>query len=205
MNDYSQQYLDSFQRAIAAAVCTDAEGTPHSMAWALKQLCMVSTDQSARGLSQVFVGNGASMTIAAHMALDWSKNGGILSESLGAPATLTAVANDIAYENVFAEQLKWRAKTAGVLVAISSSGNSPNILAAARQAQALGMGVLTFSGLKPDNALRRMGDVNLYVPAKTYGIVECAHQLLLHMWLDAYMGLSEWTRADCQDMRVATP
>ena len=51
------------------------------------------------------------------------------------------------------------------------------------------MSVVTFSGLKPDNKSRKKGDLNFYVPAKTYGIVECAHQVLLHAWLDKYMGL----------------
>ena len=202
MNDYCRHYLASFHDAVAATVCTDADGATHSMEWALKQLCEVSANQAANGLSQLFVGNGASMALASHMALDWSKNGGVCSQSLGDSAILTAVANDISYEDVFTEQLKWKAGTSGVLVAISSSGNSPNIIAAVRQARTNGMGVLTFSGLKRDNLLRRMGDVNLYVPAKTYGVVECAHQLLLHMWLDCYMGIREWTLSGCQDMRV---
>jgi D-sedoheptulose 7-phosphate isomerase len=63
-----------------------------------------------------------------------------------------------------------------------------------------GMGVVTFSGLKPDNQSRKMGDLNFYIPAKTYGIVECAHQVLLHVWLDKYMGVVEWDREGCQNM-----
>ena len=62
------------------------------------------------------------------------------------------------------------------------------------------MNVVTFSGLKPDNYSRRMGDINFYVPAKTYGIVECSHQVLLHAWLDKYMGVLEWDRTECQNM-----
>ena len=45
-----------------------------------------------------------------------------------------------------------------------------------------------------------MGDLNFYIPAKTYGIVECAHQVLLHAWLDKYLGIFEWDRAECQNM-----
>jgi D-sedoheptulose 7-phosphate isomerase len=63
------------------------------------------------------------------------------------------------------------------------------------------MTVVTFSGLKPDNACRTLGDINLYIPAKTYGIVECAHQILLHVWLDQSMGIREWEREAAQNMR----
>ena len=62
------------------------------------------------------------------------------------------------------------------------------------------MNIITFSGLKPDNQSRKMGDLNFYIPAKTYGIVECAHQVLLHIWLDQYMGVFEWKRTECQNM-----
>jgi D-sedoheptulose 7-phosphate isomerase len=64
------------------------------------------------------------------------------------------------------------------------------------------MRVITFSGLKPDNASRTRGDVNVYVPTRTYGIVESAHQVLLHAWLDAFLGVEEWTRETAQNMRA---
>ena len=62
--------------------------------------------------------------------------------------------------------------------------------------------VITLSGLKPDNTSRKLGDVNFYVPARTYGIVECAHQALLHMMIDAFMGIEEWERTGYQNMNV---
>ena len=49
------------------------------------------------------------------------------------------------------------------------------------------MTIVTFTGLKEQNKSRSLGDLNFYVPAKTYGIVECAHQILLHLWIDMYM------------------
>jgi len=64
-----------------------------------------------------------------------------------------------------------------------------------------GLSVITLSGLKPDNASRKLGDLNLYIPAKTYGVVECAHQILLHVWLDQFMDIREWDRESTQNMR----
>ena len=64
------------------------------------------------------------------------------------------------------------------------------------------MKVVTFSGLRPDNISRKLGDLNFYIPAKTYGIVECAHQVLLHLWLDQYMQIYEWEREEYQNMRL---
>jgi D-sedoheptulose 7-phosphate isomerase len=96
--------------------------------------------------------------------------------------------------------LGYYSKKGDLLVTISSSGNSLNIIKSIEMAREKGMGVVTFSGLKPDNQSRKMGDLNFYIPAKTYGIVECAHQVLLHVWLDQYMGVVEWNRTECQNM-----
>jgi D-sedoheptulose 7-phosphate isomerase len=113
---------------------------------------------------------------------------------------LTALGNDIGIDQLFASAINTYANHDDMLVAISSSGNSKNIIEAIGSAREKKMRVVTFSGLKPDNQLRKMGDLNFYVPAKTYGIVECAHQLLLHMWLDHYMGITEWDREHFQNM-----
>jgi len=74
-----------------------------------------------------------------------------------------------------------------MLTAISSSGNSPNVVAAVEQARDMGLEIVTITGLKPDNKARAMGDLNFYIPASTYGLVEASHQTLLHGWLDLYM------------------
>ncbi len=60
--------------------------------------------------------------------------------------------------------------------------------------------MITLSGLKPNNLARQRGDLNFYVPAKTYGVVECVHQVLLHIWLDKYMGVEDWSRDNFQNM-----
>ena len=131
-----------------------------------------------------FVGNGGSAAIASHMATDFSKNGGLPALFLGDASLLTCLSNDLGYDEVFAKPLRQLMRPEDVLVAISSSGNSENILNAVRAAQAIGAKSITLSGFSANNALRKMGTLNWYLRDGMYGIVENAHQILIHAFLD---------------------
>jgi len=131
-----------------------------------------------------FIGNGASASMASHFAADVAKNAGIRTNVFTDTALITALANDISYEEVYAEPLRWNMKAGDMLVAISSSGNSPNIVRAVKTAQSLNGTVVTLSAMGEDNAIRRLGDLNFYVPAQTYGLAETAHAAILHYWMD---------------------
>lgn len=129
----------------------------------------------------IFIGNGGSAAIASHMAVDYSKNKGVRAIALNDAAMLTMVANDYGYESVFSKQLEWYAKRGDVVVIISSSGKSLNILDAAGEALERGCrGLVTFSGMNPNNALRTKGNLNFYTPCVDYGLVELTHMALLH-------------------------
>ena len=128
----------------------------------------------------VFIGNGGSAAIASHFAVDYTKNGGMRAMALNDAATLTCFANDYGYEQVFAKQLEAHGRPGDVIVIVSTSGTSRNILAAAAAAKNARCEVVTFSGMRPDNALRHFGSLNFYVPSGDYGLVECAHTNLLH-------------------------
>lgn len=134
-----------------------------------------------------FVGNGASAMMAGHMSADSTKNGGMKSMFLSETSLLTAISNDISYEEVFSYPIKRFAGEGDMLIAISSSGNSKNIIKAIETAKEKEMTVVTLTGLKKNNEARKMGDLNFYVPGKTYGIVEVCHQMILHCWLDEYL------------------
>lgn len=200
MNKYFTLYKDSYFRAVTDTQITDALGNIVEQEDALDQLSALSGDIRDNSKKQYLVGNGASMAFSDHMAIDWSKNGRVPTHSFSNTALLTALGNDLGIKELFAFAISTYADEGDLLIAISSSGNSANILEAIKVARQKHMRVVTFSGLKPDNQARKLGDLNFYVPAKTYGIVECAHQLLLHMWLDHYMGITEWDRACCQNM-----
>ena len=87
-----------------------------------------------------------------------------------------------------------------LVVTISSSGNSKNITNVLEYCNLAKIKTIGFSGLNNDNKTRLLADFSLYVPKKTYGIVECIHQVFLHLWLDKSMGIYEWEREDVQNM-----
>lgn len=130
------------------------------------------------------IGNGASASMASHMAADLAKNAHVHTEVFSDLSLITAVANDLSYEEVFSEPLRRRMKPGDMLVAISSSGNSPNIIRAVDTALNLDGQVVTLSAMKPDNRLRTSGHLNFYVPADTYGMAESCHAAILHYWMD---------------------
>jgi D-sedoheptulose 7-phosphate isomerase len=152
-----------------------------------------------------FLGNGASAAFANHMALDFSKNGKILSRSLSDSALLTALSNDYSYENAMLEYIRMEGVTSGDLViTISSSGNSPNIVNALNFCKETNIRTLSLSGLKNENKSIDLADYSIYVPMKTYGMVECIHQIFLHLILDQSMEIFEWDREDFQNMNASS-
>jgi D-sedoheptulose 7-phosphate isomerase len=101
---------------------------------------------------------------------------------------MTAVVNDIGAHEIFSTPLQRFAKPDDLLIAISSSGSSPNILNAVTLALERGMKVITFSAMSPDNPLRSSGHLNFFVRARTYGEAETCHAALLHYWVDLVVG-----------------
>jgi len=97
---------------------------------------------------------------------------------------LTCLGNDLGFERVFSAPIDILADPGDVVVVVSSSGSSPNVILAARAAKDRKCSVITFTGMSISNQLRKMGDVNFYVPSQSYGQVESAHATLMHCVLD---------------------
>lgn len=135
----------------------------------------------------IFIGNGGSAAIASHMAIDFWKNGGIRAICFNEGALLTCIGNDYGYHEVFARPLQAFADQGDVLVAISSSGKSRNILNGVEVARKKGCAIVTLSGFDSSNPLFSQGDMNFHVPSCQYGPVEVAHQYILHCVLDVLM------------------
>ena len=131
-----------------------------------------------------FCGNGGSAGIAQHMTADFLKNGGILAYNLYGQTTLTCLSNDLSYENAFSKQLELMAREEELLVAISSSGESENIVNAITEIRNFHGKVITLTGFKANNRIRGMGDYNIYVPKEHYGIVESIHNIILQQIVD---------------------
>lgn len=151
---------------------------------AMQQLAAVFIE-TRRSKNQVFfIGNGGSAAIASHMTADFMKNGGMKTCSLYDSSLLTCMGNDYGYEAVFSSPLELLAEAGDLLVAVSSSGNSPNIVHAVETARSKGMRVITFSGFAKDNRIIQLGDYNVYVPVSHYGMVESIHNLILQQLVD---------------------
>lgn len=131
-----------------------------------------------------FIGNGGSAAIASHMTADFMKNGGMNTYSLYDSAMMTCMGNDYGYEYVFSKPLGFLIKDGDLLVAISSSGNSSNIVNAITVAKKKNAEVLTLTGFKENNRAKQLGDYNLYVPCMEYGLVESIHNMILQQIVD---------------------
>jgi len=150
-----------------------------------------------------FFGNGASAAFANHMALDFSKNGKIKSRSFSDSALVTALSNDYSFERAMVEYLKIEGITKNdLVVTISSSGNSQNIINVLEYCKIKKINTLALSGLKNNNKSIQSAKNSIYVPMKTYGMVECIHQIFLHSILDEFMEIYEWDRTDFQNMNA---
>ncbi len=134
-----------------------------------------------------FIGNGGSSAIASHMTADYMKNGGMNTYSLYDNAVTTCMGNDYGYESIFSRPMEFLIRRGDLLVAISSSGNSANIIKAIETAKAKAAEVITLTGFSPDNRAKQMGDINIYVPCGKYGIVESIHNLILQQIVDGIM------------------
>lgn len=178
---YLQQYARQVQEAL--------EQVPASVLDEAYRVITTAVNDNRR----VFVaGNGGSAAIADHLCCDWTK--GTHSEGLSPLRThslasnvpvLTAIANDFGYDGVFSRQLEMLASAGDVLLLISSSGNSPNIVSAVAAAKAMGIttvGLTGFSG----GALAQQADVSLHIPYANYGVVEDCHQILMHTFAQLF-------------------
>jgi D-sedoheptulose 7-phosphate isomerase len=203
MDKYWSEYRSAFSEALARVAATSADGTPMDMEQSMALLCDWARQARDLGASFHLVGNGASACMASHFAVDWTKNGGVRAFAYNDIAFLTAIGNDIGYEEVFAQPVRAFGRKGDLLVVISSSGQSPNVLSAMKAARDLELRIVTLTGMKPDNTARRGGDLNLYVPAWTYGIVESAHHMLLHVWIDRFLNVRDWELSAPQ--RMAPP
>lgn len=137
-----------------------------------------------------FIGNGASASMASHLAADMAKNLHVRTMVFTDAALVTALGNDLGFEEVYAAPLRLHMKRHDMLVAISSSGRSSNIVRAVKEARSIGGKAVTLSAMDRDNAIRNLGDLNFYLPADTYGMAETGHAAILHFWMDMLLAES---------------
>jgi D-sedoheptulose 7-phosphate isomerase len=182
-SNYTKDYL----RAIAGILDQLESGPIASSA----QILLEAYDE---GRTVFIAGNGGSAAIASHLACDLEKTVAgprarraprrLRAVSLGDNlATLTAWANDEGYENVFSERLRAHADMGDVLLVISSSGNSPNVLEALHTARELGMRTIAWVGFSGGRAAE-LSECCVHVAIDDYGMAEGIHAVIGHLVTD---------------------
>lgn len=185
MEEPIRQYFDQISKLFSGVQVTDSRKRPMELSNGLSTGIELIVTQTSLGRKVMFIGNGGSAAIASHQAVDYWKNGGMRAIAFNDSSLLTCISNDFGYPHVFAKPIEMFAEHGDILIAISSSGRSENILLAVNVAKDRGCKVITMSGFSADTPLRFAGDVNFYVPSDSYGHVEIVHLALCHSMLDA--------------------
>lgn len=179
--DFFDRYFSTLGGAIATV---DAEKL------AATAELMKSTSQ--RGGKVLITGNGGSAAMSSHVAVDLTKNARIRALNFSDADLITCFVNDFGADRWVEKAIEFYADPIDMAVLISTSGKSRNILNGARQARAMGLPVVTFSGCDPDNPLRGCGDPSFWVDSKAYNIVEMTHHVWLLAIVDYIIGRLEY-------------
>jgi D-sedoheptulose 7-phosphate isomerase len=130
--------------------------------------------------SQIFLaGNGASASIANHVATDLTKSAGFNAKTLNESNLITCLSNDYGYENWMSKGLEFYSSPSDIVILISSSGKSNNIINAAKFCKKNKMMLITLSGFLPNNPLQKYGKYNFYVKSNNYNVIEATHLVIL--------------------------
>lgn len=166
-NDLSwlKLYYKKYSRAIIREITLD-------LMVLMKRTILEAREKNKK---MIFCGNGASNTIASHAALDFLNQTGIKTLAIDGAPFLTAAANDFGYDSVFERAINLYAEEGDIIVLISSSGNSENVIKAALKAKEKNCFVMTFTGFNHNNKLNKLGDANFWVNSNSYNMVESIH------------------------------
>lgn len=179
------EYAGSVMGLLQAMATTGRGSAPLAAEDAFAMCTGMILECKDKGGLVMVIGNGGSSAIALHLQNDLCASVGVRCLGLTDIPLLTALSNDYGYKYAYQQQVTLWAGARDVLVAISSSGCSENILNAVAEARQHGAGVITLTGFSENNPLRAMGDCNFHIPSHSYGEVEVAHSLLSHYISDS--------------------
>jgi D-sedoheptulose 7-phosphate isomerase len=172
---YLQQYAEKLTEVMSAIDVV-----------ALEKLHLLIEETRKNRKTIWVMGNGGSLAIAEHLCCDWTK--GLQSNrlphvkvhSLTSGPLMTAIANDLSYAQVFGEQIKMFCEPGDVVMVISSSGNSDNVVQAIEVAKSMKVKTVAMTGFS-GGRLKDLADIHLHAAFNNYGIVEDAHQIMMHV------------------------
>ena len=144
------------------------------------------------GKKTLIFGNGGSAAMSSHFSVDLTKNAGLRCVNCNEADLITCFSNDYGFERWVEKAVDFYGDEGDLLIVISSSGSSKNMVNAAQIAKELGMSVITFTGFKSDNPLKQEGELNFWVDSKAYNIVENTHQIWMLLICDLIIGKAEY-------------
>tara|TARA_A100001035_G_C27621733_1_gene425758 strand:+ start:135 stop:674 length:540 start_codon:yes stop_codon:yes gene_type:complete len=170
-----QNFLNKYSSQILSLTDTQSEN--------FIKVCKMIKKINKKG-KIIVCGNGGSSSIASHVAVDISKILRIKAITFADDNLITCFANDYGYDKWTSEALKIYSNTNDLVILISSSGSSKNIVNAAKFAKKQGNPLITLSGFKENNPLKKIGDVNVWVNSNSYNHIEMAHHIFLVAVID---------------------
>jgi D-sedoheptulose 7-phosphate isomerase len=186
MTNFSE-YIAQFDQVLKSTVVSDSNSNEISET-GFNQIIELFRELKKNNGTVYLVGNGGSSGIISHVSIDLINACKIKAHPITDNSILTCLANDYGYEKVFSEALSTLITKNDILIAVSSSGGSQNIINAVNTANSKSAKTITLSGFKEENSLRKIGDYNLWVDSSSYGFVEIGHALLLHFITDSIVG-----------------
>lgn len=188
MTDSQHPFLDDyFSRLARATTLTD------EVAAGLFRLRDEIAATGAKKGTVRIVANGGSLAIASHIAADMSKNVGVPCTTYADAAFVSCLTNDYGHEDAYAHAVRLTAGPNDLVVLISSSGRSTNIVRAAEQARAMGLTTVALTGMDRDNPVASACDDGIWVESRAYNIIETTHQFWLMAVIDMLIGEAEYT------------
>ena len=175
--EFIQKYLKDFANLILLSSEITAELV------CVKDILVTASEN---GKKVIIVGNGGSSAMASHVSVDLTKNAGIRCINFNESDLITCFANDYGYENWVTEAIKAYCFNEDLIILISSSGTSKNIVNAAQYCNENNIKLITLSGFKYDNPLSKLGNVNFHVKSSDYNFIEMIHHIILVSIVDIF-------------------
>ena len=160
---------------------------------ALEKITKSLISANSKNKKVIIFGNGGSAAISSHVSVDLTKNARIRCINFNEADLLTCFSNDFGYEKVFSKSIEFYADKGDVVIIVSASGKSKNLLEAAKICKQKKIFICTLTGFSKSNPLKKMGNINLWVNSKAYNIIENIHQIWLLSIVDRIIGKSEYS------------
>ena len=159
----------------------------------INSICELIKNTSDNGGTVYIAGNGGSASTASHISTDLTKNAKVKAMTFNDANLITCFSNDYGYENWLSAAVRYYVKPKDLVILLSVSGESKNLLNAANLCNKEKIKFVTITGAKKDNSLSKKGNINYWINSKAYNIVETVQMLILVSIIDKIIGRSEYS------------